>query len=122
MNPTVCAKSSFRISIGCILLPNVQSSSEKRSNLAYESTLLGNAPPRSSRCVELYGRRVVIGCARKVKCLFFQEAKPRTMPPCPACPDIGNRAFLSMTVCIIPHPPVGICNAFLRYRLRSQQG
>src|SRR5712671_515962 len=87
---------------------NVQSSSEKRSNLAYESTLLGNAPPNQGGAPMLCGHRVVIGCARKVKYLFFQEAKPRTMPPCPACPDIGNRVFLSRTVCIIPHPPAGI--------------
>src|SRR5712691_2343782 len=107
---------------GMLCAPNVQSSSEKRSNLAYESTLLGNGPPNQGGAPMLYGHRVVIGCARKVKCLFFQVAKPRTMPPCPAYPDISHRVFLSTTVCIIPIHPQGICNALFRYRLRSQQG
>src|SRR6266516_999608 len=62
--------------------PNVQSPSEKPSNLACQCTLAGNAPQNHdclSRCPGL----CPCYCTRKIKCLFSQEAKPRGALLCP---------------------------------------
>src|SRR5258708_6933495 len=56
---------------------NVQSPSEKPSNLACESTLFGNAPRNQCYLTRRFGFPVVIDCARKVKCPNSQEVKPR---------------------------------------------
>src|SRR5712691_2854767 len=61
-----------------ILPPNVQSSSEKPSNLGRQCTLVGIILQNHNRSCYCMDNQSLIDCARRVKCLISQGVKPRT--------------------------------------------
>src|SRR2546426_9269950 len=71
-------------------MPDVKSPSEKPSNLACQCTLAGNAPQNHDCLSRCPGFVPLLDCARKIMCMFSQEAKLRATLLCPTSGAPGS--------------------------------